>query len=95
MPTKEGAWLEDGVWKPWRHPDYRSRAHDCQGWWRKATGEVIAVLGAGDHSSAGNELVTCAKYDFNQGTRGTGFRMRRSALELRFERAPDDLDPRQ
>lgn len=94
MPTEKGAWLDNGVWQPWRHPAYRSRPHELQGWWRKATGEVIAVLEAGQYSTAGNEQVSCAKYDFNDGTRGSGFRMLRRTLERDYERAPDDLDPR-
>jgi len=96
MPIEKGAWTEDGFWRPWRHPDYRSPAHDLQGWWQKrATDEVIAVLGPGGISRAGNELLTCAKYDFNQGTRGSGFRMGASRLKREYDREPDDRDPRQ
>ena len=86
---------ENALWKPWRHPNFRSPGHELQGWWRKsATDEVIAVLGPAGLTKAGNELLACAKYDFNEGTRGSGFRMGRARLEREYEREPDELDPR-
>lgn len=69
--------------------------HQLQGWWRKASGEVIAVLAAAEPSTAGNEQGTCAKYDFNERTRGSGYRMLRRTLGRDYERSRDDLDPRQ
>lgn len=89
------AWLEQGVWKPWRHPDFRDPASELQGWWRKTgTDEVIAVLAEGE-SPAGKRLVQAAKYNFNEGTRGSGIRLLRSTLERDYVRERDDLDPRE
>ena len=95
MPSHPPGFLEDGVWRPWRHPDYRSSAHELQGWWRKSgTDEVIAVLGHAGTTKAGDDLFTCSKYDFNEGARGSSFRMGRARLERDYEREADDLDPR-
>jgi hypothetical protein len=64
-------WTEDGVWKPWRHPDYRDAESDLQGWSRhQGTGDVIAVLEE-TTSTTGKAMVQAAKYNFNEDTRGT------------------------
>jgi hypothetical protein len=89
------AWIENGVWKPWRHPDYRVVASELQGWWRNPhTGDVLAVLAEAE-SPSGKAAVRAARYNFNIGSRGTGLLMLRTTLERNYVREPDDLDPRE
>ncbi len=85
------ATIDEGVWKPWLHADYREPSSDLQGWWRKGdTGEVLAVLSV-EEPKAGRPLATVAKYEFNDGARGSGFRLLVSTLERDYERLPDDF----
>jgi hypothetical protein len=86
-------WTEDGVWKPWRHPDYRDAESDLQGWWRhQGTGDVIAVLEE-TTSTTGKPMVQAAKYNFNEDTRGNGLRLLTATLQRHYVRESDDLDP--
>jgi hypothetical protein len=87
--------MEDGVWKPWRHPDYakptNKRGH--QGWWRhQGTGNVIAVLGD-TTSRSGKPIVIAAKYNFNSSARGNGFQLLKRNLLRDYVQESDTLDP--
>ena len=87
------AYEENGVWKPWRHPDYRYPESSLQGWWRNQLDEIIAVLSE-TSSTAGNPAVKAAKYDFNADSAGSGLQMLVSTLERQYEQLPADFDPR-
>jgi hypothetical protein len=93
--TSHDVTLENGVWKPWRHADYREPPTGLQGWWRHVqTGEVIAVLSLNESPEAGRIRVQAARYDGSQVRRGSGIQLLVETLKRDYVREPDNLDPR-